>query len=134
MNVYDLNERIAIVTGGSEGIGLAVVNRILALGGAVSIWVRDRPLLEETVKRIAKSDRVRVWESVATSPSPPLTTESDCCSAEVRRFPPTATKGGHRLWVVRISATVMINCKLRSGYWANCNLPEVDQGERTCLA
>ena len=59
MNVYDLNEQIAIVTGGSEGIGLAVVNRILALGGAVSIWVRDRPLLEETVKRIAKSDRVQ---------------------------------------------------------------------------
>ena len=53
MNVYDLNERIAIVTGGSQGIGLAVVNRILASGGAVSIWDCDRPLLEGTVKRIA---------------------------------------------------------------------------------
>jgi len=98
MNVYDLNERIAIVTGGSQGIGLAVVNRILALGGAVSIWDRDRPLLEETVKRIAKSDRVQgLGVDSLTSPPPPLTTESNCCSAEVHRFPPTATKGGHRL-------------------------------------
>ena len=96
MNVYDLNERIAIVTGGSQGIGLAVVNRILALGGAVSIWDRDRPLLEETVKRIAKSQGLGVESP--TSPPPPLTTESNCCSAEVRRFLPLATKGGHRLW------------------------------------
>ena len=63
MNVYDLNERIAIVTGGSQGIGLAVVNRILALGGAVSIWDRDRPLLEETVKRSPNLTVSRVWES-----------------------------------------------------------------------
>jgi 2-dehydro-3-deoxy-L-rhamnonate dehydrogenase (NAD+) len=59
MNVYDLNERVAVVTGGAQGIGLAVANRILASGGRVAIWHRARALLDETVKRIAKGDRVQ---------------------------------------------------------------------------
>jgi 3-oxoacyl-[acyl-carrier protein] reductase len=59
MNVYDLKDRVAIVTGGAQGIGLAVANRILASGGRVAIWDRDRALLDETVKGIAKDDRVR---------------------------------------------------------------------------
>jgi 2-dehydro-3-deoxy-L-rhamnonate dehydrogenase (NAD+) len=58
MNVYD---RVAIVTGGAQGIGLAVANRMLASGDRLAIWDRDRPLLEETVKRIAKPDRVHSW-------------------------------------------------------------------------
>jgi NAD(P)-dependent dehydrogenase (short-subunit alcohol dehydrogenase family) len=28
MNVYDLKDRVAIVTGGAQGIGLAVTNRV----------------------------------------------------------------------------------------------------------
>ncbi len=59
MNVYDLKERVAIVTGGAQGIGLAVANRMLASGARVAIWDRDRPLLDETVKRLAQPDRVR---------------------------------------------------------------------------
>jgi 2-dehydro-3-deoxy-L-rhamnonate dehydrogenase (NAD+) len=61
MNVYDLKERVAIVTGGAQGIGLAVANRMLASGARLAIWDRDRPLLEETVKRIAKPGRVHSW-------------------------------------------------------------------------
>ena len=59
MNVYDLKDRVAIVTGGAQGIGLAVANRMLASGARVAIWDRDRPLLDETVKRIGQPDRVR---------------------------------------------------------------------------
>jgi 2-dehydro-3-deoxy-L-rhamnonate dehydrogenase (NAD+) len=59
MNVYDLKERVAIVTGGAQGIGLAVTNRMLASGARVAIWDRDRALLDETVKRLAQPDRVR---------------------------------------------------------------------------
>ena len=59
MNVYDLKDRVAIVTGGAQGIGLAVTNRRLASGARVAIWDRDRPLLDETVKRLAQPDRVR---------------------------------------------------------------------------
>ena len=59
MNVYDLKDRVAIVTGGAQGIGLAVANRILASGGKVSIWDRDKPLLDKTVAGLAAGDRVR---------------------------------------------------------------------------
>ena len=61
MNVYDLKERVAIVTGGAQGIGLAVADRMLASGARLAIWDRDRALLDETVKRIAKPDRVHSW-------------------------------------------------------------------------
>ena len=53
MNAYDLRDRVAIVTGGGQGIGLAVAKRILASGGKVSIWDRDRALLEKTIAEIA---------------------------------------------------------------------------------
>jgi 2-dehydro-3-deoxy-L-rhamnonate dehydrogenase (NAD+) len=59
MNVYDLKDRVAIVTGGAQGIGLAVTTRILASGGKVSIWDRDRPLLDKTVAGLAAGDRVQ---------------------------------------------------------------------------
>jgi NAD(P)-dependent dehydrogenase (short-subunit alcohol dehydrogenase family) len=61
MNVYDLKERVAIVTGGAQGIGLAVANRMLASGARLAMWDRDRALLDETVTRIAKPDRVHSW-------------------------------------------------------------------------
>lgn len=38
MNTYDLTGKTAIVTGGAQGIGLAVVKRLLASGANVSSW------------------------------------------------------------------------------------------------
>lgn len=38
MNTYDLKGRTAIVTGGAQGIGLAVIERLLASGANVSSW------------------------------------------------------------------------------------------------
>jgi 2-dehydro-3-deoxy-L-rhamnonate dehydrogenase (NAD+) len=58
MNVYDLNGRAAIVTGGAQGIGLAVANRMLASGARVAIWDRDRALLDKTVAAFNKGDNV----------------------------------------------------------------------------
>jgi 2-dehydro-3-deoxy-L-rhamnonate dehydrogenase (NAD+) len=58
MNDYDLKERVAVVTGAAQGIGLAVVNRMLASGARVAIWDRDSALLEKTVAAISKPDRV----------------------------------------------------------------------------
>ncbi len=58
MNVYDLKERTAVVTGGAQGIGLAVANRMLASGARVAIWDRDRALLDATVARLAAGERV----------------------------------------------------------------------------
>lgn len=51
MNSYDFNGRIAIITGGGQGIGLTVAERILASGGKVSIWDRDAKLLDVLAAR-----------------------------------------------------------------------------------
>jgi 3-oxoacyl-[acyl-carrier protein] reductase len=41
VNVYDLNGRVALVTGGASGIGLAVAQRLGASGAQVAILDRD---------------------------------------------------------------------------------------------
>jgi len=46
MNSYDFENRVAIITGGGQGIGLTVAERMLQHGGSVAIWDRDEKLLE----------------------------------------------------------------------------------------
>ena len=59
MNQYDFEGRTAIVTGGGQGIGLAVARRMLAGGARVSIWDRDEPVLADGVAELAAGDRVQ---------------------------------------------------------------------------
>ncbi len=53
MNQIDLNQRVAIVTGGAQGIGLAIVKRMLASGASVRIWDRDQKLLQQTLSALS---------------------------------------------------------------------------------
>ncbi len=53
MNKIDLNQRAAIVTGGAQGIGLAIVKRMLASGASVRIWDRDQKLLQQTLSSLS---------------------------------------------------------------------------------
>ena len=48
MNQIDLKNRKAVVTGGAQGIGLAIAKRLLKSGASVSLWDRDESLLMET--------------------------------------------------------------------------------------
>ena len=41
MNQINLQQRRAVVTGGAQGIGLAIVKRLLSSGAVVTIWDRD---------------------------------------------------------------------------------------------
>ncbi len=52
MNRIDLDSRKAVVTGGAQGIGRAIVERFLASGAQVTIWDRDRVLAEAAVAEI----------------------------------------------------------------------------------
>ena len=45
MNSYDLNGHVAIITGGGQGIGLTVAERMIGSGARVSIWDRDKGLV-----------------------------------------------------------------------------------------
>ena len=52
MNRIDLEGRMAVVTGGAQGIGRAIVERLAASGAQVTIWDRDRALAETAAEEI----------------------------------------------------------------------------------
>jgi 3-oxoacyl-[acyl-carrier protein] reductase len=52
MNQIDLHNRHAVVTGGAQGIGLAVAKRLLSSGASLSLWDRDAELLSKTVEEL----------------------------------------------------------------------------------
>jgi 2-dehydro-3-deoxy-L-rhamnonate dehydrogenase (NAD+) len=60
MNRIDLDGRRAVVTGGAQGIGRAIAERLLASGAAVSLWDRDRGLVEATRGELAGRGTVDV--------------------------------------------------------------------------
>jgi 3-oxoacyl-[acyl-carrier protein] reductase len=59
-NRIDLSGRFAVVTGGAQGIGRAIVERFLDSGAAVAIWDRDRKLAEATAGELKAHNRIAV--------------------------------------------------------------------------
>jgi 3-oxoacyl-[acyl-carrier protein] reductase len=57
MNQIDLNGRVAIVTGGAQGIGRAVAARFAASGAKVEIWDLDGRLAAEAAAEIGPGAR-----------------------------------------------------------------------------
>jgi 3-oxoacyl-[acyl-carrier protein] reductase len=49
VNKIDLQDRVAIVTGGARGIGLAIATRLIESGAKVVLWDIDQPALEAAV-------------------------------------------------------------------------------------
>ncbi len=47
MNKIDLENRVAIVTGGAQGFGLAITKRIIESGAKVLIWDKDKEYLNK---------------------------------------------------------------------------------------
>ncbi|MFN3743800.1 MAG: SDR family NAD(P)-dependent oxidoreductase [Hyphomicrobiaceae bacterium] len=54
-NAIDLKGRIAVVTGGAQGIGRAITERYIASGAKVAIWDLDRALADKTAKELGAS-------------------------------------------------------------------------------
>ena len=54
-NAIDLKSRIAVVTGGAQGIGRAATERFVASGAKVAIWDHDIKLAEKTAAAIGPS-------------------------------------------------------------------------------
>jgi len=59
MNQIDLKNRKAVITGGAQGIGLAIAERLLDSGASVSLWDRDESLLKETSDSLSSKGAVQ---------------------------------------------------------------------------
>ena len=55
---FDFSGRGAVVTGGAQGIGRAVVEKLLGGGASVAIWDRDMALAEKTAAELAGQGKV----------------------------------------------------------------------------
>ncbi|EDP63085.1 short-chain dehydrogenase/reductase SDR [alpha proteobacterium BAL199] len=58
MNTLDLDGRVAVITGGARGIGLAVAERLLESGARVALWDADRAALDAARDRLDVGDRL----------------------------------------------------------------------------
>src|SRR6202008_1613721 len=56
-NTIDLANRFAVVTGGAQGIGRAITERLLDSGAAVAIWDRDKAFAGKTARELANRGR-----------------------------------------------------------------------------
>src|SRR5438105_4322054 len=57
-NKIDLVDRVAVVTGGAQGIGRAIVERFLDSGAKVAIWDRDLKLAAQAAADLESRGRV----------------------------------------------------------------------------
>ena len=58
MNKIDLEGRVAVITGGAQGIGYAIAERMLASGASVSLWDADAAKLAEAKGTLGNTGRV----------------------------------------------------------------------------
>ena len=58
MNQIDLKGRVAVITGGAQGIGYATAERMLQSGAGVVLWDIDAPLLAQAREALSALGRV----------------------------------------------------------------------------
>lgn len=52
MNHVALKDKVAVVTGGAQGVGLATARRLLEAGARVAVWERDAELLSRALNEL----------------------------------------------------------------------------------
>jgi 3-oxoacyl-[acyl-carrier protein] reductase len=69
MNAIDLKARVAVVTGGARGIGLATAQKLAACGAAVTLWDIDAVALAKAAMAVpgVRTDAVDVTDAVSVA-------------------------------------------------------------------
>ena len=62
--IYDFRDRVAVVTGGAQGIGRAIAARLLHGGATVWLWDCDAPLAHTTAAGSTS------WSTTPVYPAP----------------------------------------------------------------
>lgn len=62
MNYIDLKGRVAVVTGGAQGIGRAIAERLISSGARVSLWDRDGELVANTAEELGADTSCQVLD------------------------------------------------------------------------
>jgi NAD(P)-dependent dehydrogenase (short-subunit alcohol dehydrogenase family) len=60
MNQIDLKDRVAVVTGGAQGLGLAIARRLVMSGAKVSLWDVNAELLTKAKSAIGAAGTAKV--------------------------------------------------------------------------
>lgn len=78
---YDFTGRVAVVTGGAQGIGLAATSRLFASGAQVAIWDRDVDAMARAATALGADGRLltqacdqSAWEDVEEATAKTLAT------------------------------------------------------------
>lgn len=79
MNRIDLEGRVAVVTGGAQGIGRAIAERIAASGARVEIWDLDGAMAASTAAAIGDAARPR---AVDVTDLAQVEAAAEACEAE----------------------------------------------------
>ncbi len=85
MNQIDLGGRSAVITGGAQGIGYAIAERMLASGARVTLWDAD-------ADKLAEADATLAGKGEVATNRVELTSETDVAAAVAR-----ATANGRRI-------------------------------------
>jgi NAD(P)-dependent dehydrogenase (short-subunit alcohol dehydrogenase family) len=108
MNQIDLKNRIAVVTGGAQGIGYAIAARLLESGAAVSLWDQDGKLLQTAADQLSAQGTVST-ETVDVSDETSVATAAESTAAKHGRIDILVANAGiagpnHKTWEYPIDA------------------------------
>ncbi len=86
MNRYDLDGRVAIITGGAGGIGKAIAQRMLQSGAIVELWDLDKASLTKAANDLAVGDTKPGIRIVDVTDQHSVESSTETCARERGRI------------------------------------------------
>ena len=90
-NAINLENRTAIVTGGAQGIGRAIVERLVESGARCMIWDQDSALAEQTASEIGNGT---LWTAVDVSDADSVGAATEQAAEAMERIDILVTSAG----------------------------------------
>jgi NAD(P)-dependent dehydrogenase (short-subunit alcohol dehydrogenase family) len=108
MNEIDLKGRAAVITGGAQGIGFAIAERLMSSGAAVALWDRDLDALGAAASQLSGAAQVITVAVDVTSPEG-VQSAAETTAKELGKIDILVANAGiagpnHKLWEYPIDA------------------------------